>query len=211
MAMQLGLENKRQVRLLIALFAVIVLAGGYEIYSSFFASPSVPTRPIPTATPTSKAKPAAAPAAQMAAAEGPEAQKLTNAGIDPSLHLEVLMASEAITYQGAGRNIFSADSAPVKIEQPVKSPRANSPAMNAGPIQPPAPPKPPAIDLKYFGYTVLGDKSLQAFFTHGEDIFMARTGEIINHRYKIGIIRPNTVEVTDMPYNNKQTLSLMSF
>jgi len=210
MALQLGLENKRQVRLLAALFAVIVLAGGYEIYSNFIASPSVPTRPIPAAAP--EAKPAAAPAApKTAAAEGPEAQKLTNAGIDPSLHLDVLMASEAITYQGAGRNIFSADSTPVKIEQPVKSPRANSPVVNAGPAQPPAPPKPPVIDLKYFGYTMLGDKSLRAFFTHGEDIFMARTGEIINHRYKIGIIRPNSVEVMDMPYNNKQTLPLMSF
>ena len=211
MAMQLGLENKRQVRLLIALFAVIVLAGGYEIYS-YIASPSAPTRPIPAATPTPMAKSAAAPAAQKTAApEGPAAQKLTNAGIDPSLHLEVLMASESITYQGAGRNIFSGESAPVKIEQPVKSPRANVQMAKAGPPMPPAPPTPPAIDLKFFGYTVLGDKSLQAFFTHGEDIFMARTGEIINHRYKIGIIRPSSVEVTDMPYNNKQTLSLMSF
>jgi hypothetical protein len=210
MAMQLGLENKRQVRLLIALFAVIVLAGGYELYS-YIASPSAPTRPIPAATSTPAVKPAAAPAARTTAVEGPAAQKLTNAGIDPSLHLEVLMASESITYQGAGRNIFSGESAPVKIEQPVKSPRANVQLAKAGPPMPPAPPKPPAIDLKYFGYTVLGDKSLQAFFTHGEDIFMARTGEIINHRYKIGIIRPSSVEVTDMPYNNKQTLSLMSF
>jgi len=99
----------------------------------------------------------------------------------------------------------------VHIEQPLKSPRASGPnaVVKNGPPTPPAAPKPPAIDLKYFGYTLAADKSYQAFFSHGDDIFMARTGEIINHRYKIGLIRPNSVEVTDMSYNNKQVLTLM--
>jgi hypothetical protein len=199
MAMQLGLENKRQVYMVIVLFAIILVFGGVELYKEF-NGPAPITRTAPTPALNH-------PGAEAAAA--PEAVKLTNAGIDPTLHFDKLEQSEDVHYAGTGRNIFSAESAPVVIETPIKSARQGGPVVTVPVVA--GPPKPPAIDLKYFGYTQRKDKSLRAFFTHGDDIFMAGVGEIVDHRYKVAAINPLNAQVTDMSYDNTQTLPLTSF
>jgi hypothetical protein len=200
MALSLGVENKRQVYLLSALVAGILIIGGYEIYSSL-SGPSVPSTPPPTRTPGLRAS--AAPASN-----DTEARKLSNADIDPALHLAKLAQSEDVTYAGTGRNIFSANSAP-PIPAALVPARPNlATAAQTGPPPPPPAPKPPAIDLKYFGYSQEQNKALKAFFIHGEDIFMAHTGEIVDHRYKVGAIHPTSVEITDLAYNNTQTIPL---
>lgn len=203
MALRLGAENKRQVYLLVSLFVIIAGVGGKELYNEFSGPPP---RRVPPAM--AAAAPANA-AANAAAAAGPDAQKLTNAGIDPTLHFDKLAQSEDVEYEGTGRNIFSADSAPVAIPTPIKSARAGAPAVTVAP--PPGPPRPPAIDLKYFGYTENEDKSIRAFFVEGDDIFMARIGDVVDHRYKVDAIKATSVEVTDLAYNNTQTLTLSSF
>ena len=212
MAMRLGTENKRQVYILIALAVVIVCVSGYEIKDIFFSSAPTPARPVPAASRPSG--PQAAPVSGSATAaipttfSGPEAQKISNADIDPALHLDKLALSEQVEYMGNGRNIFSAQSAPARIESPVAGARPGQPgqpAVKAGPVVPEKP-KPPAIDLKYFGYTQAKDKSIQAFLSRGDDIFIARSGEIVEHRYKVGAILPGSVQVTDLSYNNTQLL-----
>ena len=203
MALRLGTENKRQVYLVGALFALIAVIGGWQIYG-MFSTPSTPVRPTaPPASPTQHA-PAAAGGLPAAATPANDAQKLNNAGLAPSLHLAKLALNESVMYAGSGRNIFSADSAPVKIETPAASARMTAKLPPAAPSIP----RPPSIDLKYFGYIQAKDKSLQAYFVRGEDIFLARTGEIVDHRYRVGVIQPSGVQVTDLSYNNTQTLPL---
>ena len=185
--MRLGTENKRQIYLLAGLFAFIALYGGYQVYRMFGGGSSRPA-PMPGVNQLNAASSA-----------GPEAQKLSNAGIDPTLHLDRLKLNESVDYEGTGRNIFSAESAPV-IEKVIASARPEP--VVVVPTGPPPPPKPPAIDLKYFGYSQGTDKSIRAFLVKGDDIFMARAGEIVDHRYKVGNITPGNVMITDLAYSN---------
>jgi hypothetical protein len=206
MALKLGTENKRQAYIASALFAVIVLIGGYELYDNFSTPPP---RPIPVQpAPGSALSTGPAPNAirQVSLTSGAEAQKLSNDGLDPTLHLDRLAESEEVEYEGTGRNIFSADSMPIKIDTPLAPSRPLGPMATTPPV--PVIPHAPPIDLKYFGYTQASDKSLKAFFVHGEDVFMAKTGEIVDHRYKVGTIAPTSVQVTDLSYNNLQTLTM---
>jgi hypothetical protein len=208
MTLPLGLENKRQVYLLAALVVAIICIAGYQIKQNFGgSSASVPT--APAIRPATAAPVNGHTAANPSAPGAQDALKLSNAGIDPALHLDRLAMSEDVEYLGTGRNIFSTESAPAHIETPASSPRPGQHVANAT-LAVPEKPRPPAIDLKYFGYTQTRNKSSQAFFVHGDDVFIARTGEIVEHRYKVGTILPGSVQVTDLGYNNTQTLLLQA-
>ncbi|MFZ0304960.1 MAG: hypothetical protein WAL75_19880 [Terracidiphilus sp.] len=217
MALQMGNASKGKIALVGVLIVVALGGVGYEMYNQFSTSSPPPVRPA-AATVRTNATGQNAPGAGRAARQGvqnpatagEEAKKLSNPGIDPTIHFGLLAQSEDVEYAGTGRNIFSAESAPVKIPTPIMPARPGPNTPNVTVNTPPPPPKPPAIDLKYFGYSEGKDKSMVAFFVHGDDIFMATAGQIVDHRYKVGDIRPTNVEVTDMSYNNTQTLNLIA-
>ncbi len=200
MALKLDPANKNQVILVGAL--VTILFGGviYEVYGTFFSSPTPRPQLVAQKATTAKSS------HSTSSTEGPEAKKLNGPNIDPALHLAELAMSEDVEYAGTGRNIFSADSAPMRpLEAQLASARPNGPQVN---LPPPPPPKPqaPAINLKYFGYTQDHNKIIAAYFVRGDDVFIAKSGDIIDHQYKIGIIQPANAEVTDLNYNNTQSL-----
>jgi hypothetical protein len=212
--MKAGTEDKKKVAILAGMLAVIVPAAIWELYGTI-ATPKQPPRVVATAPPRVNANGAASgvanarPAANAGTAKAaPEAQRITYNDIDPTLHMDKLAQSEDVEYAGTGRNIFSAESVPVNIPQPLKTARANDTPQVVTPPTPIIPTAPP-IDLKYFGYEQSKDKSIKAFVMHGDDIFMAYNGEIIDHRYRVGDISANSIKVTDLAYNNTQTLPLM--
>jgi hypothetical protein len=213
MALALGTENKRQV-IIASVLGIILVICGFVVFHMFFGSSSPSdSGPVPAAPALQNQPAPAQPGASSGApsssshAAGNEAQRLSNAGIDPALHFDKLAQSEDVEYSGSGRNIFSADSLPVSIPKLIASPRPNG-TLPVAQNTPPAPPKPPAIDLRYFGYSQDEHKQLKAFFMHGDDIFMAKTGDIVDHRFKIGAIHPLNVEVTDLAYNNTQVVEI---
>ena len=213
MAIKVGTENKRNVIIAGVLFVVLAYLG----ISQLLSGPSTP-KPAPAPAPSTTVRSAAdAQAARNSAAgvapagktSGPAAHQVAVAGsgLDPALHLEKLALSESIEYSGNGRNIFSADSAPVVVETAAASARPTGPVAPI--VQGPPPvPQPPAIDLHYFGYSSTKDGKREAFLLHGEDIFEAAPGEIVNHRYKVVTVDLHSIQVTDLSYNNTQTLPL---
>jgi hypothetical protein len=211
MALALGTENKRQV-IIASVLGVILVICGFVVFHMFFGSSSpsdsgpVPAAPTVQNQPAPASTPSGTPSSP-SHASGNEAQRLSNAGIDPALHFDKLAQSEDVEYSGSGRNIFSADSIPISIPKPIAPIRPNG-ANIVTQNTPPPPPKPPAIDLRYFGYSQDDHKVLKAFFMHGDDIFMAKTGDIVDHRFKIGAIHPLNVEVTDLAYNNTQVVEI---
>jgi hypothetical protein len=195
--MKSGLDNKRNVAILVGLLVLMLVCVIYFVKSVFVGG---------SPAPQVAAAPAPAPTVRTARSgggghEAPKAVKLEN--LDPTLHPELMAGAESLVYSGSGRNIFSMASAPPKIEK-VEAP------IRPGPVVPPAPagpPPPPAIDLKFFGYEAEGGAK-KAFILHGDDVFIASEGDVVDHHYKILKINPLSIQVTDLLYNNTQTLPL---
>jgi hypothetical protein len=118
-----------------------------------------------------------------------------------------MLVAEQLVYAGTGRNIFSASSAPIDIPKPVASarPKVSAPVYTP----PPGPPPPPPIDLKFFGTETTSKGKRLAFLLHGEDVFLAQDGEVVQRRYRILTVSANSVLVEDMTNNNRQSLPLI--
>ncbi len=124
--------------------------------------------------------------------------------LDPRLRLDLLKLSEDTEYSGSGRNIFIAQAEiPKPVENPVKEASKTPP-----PPQVYTPPPPPPINLKFVGFARETGEPTKVFLAQGDNIFVAKEGEIVNRRYKVTRINANSVEIEDLLSNNRQTIPL---
>jgi hypothetical protein len=196
--MKMGAEDKKKLGTL-AVVGVLALGGIVYMYNQL-STPDVPRAVTQTSTVTAPAR------------TRPRAGEAKNVGtsathLDPTLHMKAMLVTEALVYSGSGRNIFSANSAPVVV-----IPKAIASARPKGPIVPQAPlgpPPPPPIELKFFGTATSSQGVRRAFLLHGEDVFLASPGDIVQRRYKVGTISANSIVVEDLTDNNTQTLPLI--
>jgi hypothetical protein len=200
MALKIGSEDKKKVAIAVVLGAVVLFLVLRAVFSIFGGG--TPPAPLPPAVVQTPSGTRTQPETQT----GHEAVKVSGsmASLDPTLHPEWMAAAESLVYAGNGRNIFSMSSAPVTIEKPTGPVRPNAQQMVAQ-----GPPPPPPIDLKFFGYEAHTGGDRKAFLLHGDDVFIAATGDVVDHRYKVVQIAPFSIQVEDIPFNNTQTLPLI--
>jgi hypothetical protein len=211
MALKLGTESKPKLIAALGLVLVVLFLAARVMFT-YFGGASTPAPPPPTqvTTPARAPAPASAvappaPASAPAAVYAHQAVEIaSSSALDPALHPEVMAQAERTTYNGNGRNIFSPDSAapPTTIPKPVAAIRPSEPAAPVGP------PPPPPVDLKFYGYSAPHDGQRQIFLLHGDDIFLAREGDVVDRRYRVVSIKPLSVEIEDIPYHNTQSVPL---
>ena len=191
--MNIGIENRKQVITLAVLGGIALLSMGYEFWPS-----STPVAPAATQTASGSAKPA------MRRTSSGKMVPVVEPRLDPTLDLQLLGQTEQIKYAGNGRNIFVAGSRPIEAVKLNPAIDKRSATLNG----PPIPPPPPPITLKFFGFANRPGETKKVFLSQGEDVFIAAEGDIVDRRYRVVRISPNSVDVEDELNNNRQSLPL---
>jgi len=186
----IGAENKKQVRWMIALLAIALLVGIYNFVDFGTSSANSPS-PASTSTGNQQKKPALT-------------ETVDNGTLDPRLRLDILAASQSKKYEEGGRNIFRMEEK--KIEQVAASVRG---PMGPDPLPTPPPtPPPPPIPLKFYGFASKPTEPKKVFLFDEGEVFVARQGDIVERKYKVIQINNTSVIIEDVLTNNKQTIAL---
>jgi hypothetical protein len=194
---KIGAENKKEVRWMIALLAILLLVGIYNFVDFGTSSAAAPAPAPATAASTQTAtqspqKPASA-------------QQLPDSTLDPRLRLDILAASQNKKYEAGGRNIFRMEELK-PIEKTIADVR-----KPYGPEPPPTPtptPPPPPIPLKFYGFASKGNEPKKIFLADEGEVFVARQGDIVERKYKVIQINNTSVIIEDMLNSNRQTIQV---
>jgi hypothetical protein len=189
---ELGAKNRKEVIALIVLGVI-----GTITTARMFWPSSAPTA---AATPTASAGPVKP---LMRRTASGQLVKVTEPRLDPTLDLDSLRQTEDIKYAGTARNIFMAGSMPVPLDDGTDH-KKHQPEPAPVAVVPP----PPPIELKFFGFANKPGEPKKIFLSHGEDIFIASEGDIVNRRYRVLHISPAAVDIEDVLNNNRQSIPL---
>jgi hypothetical protein len=221
--MKLGANERKKV----AVLGLLVLVGGYLFYTNVLSGPSVPSArtsaPAQPAVDAASIPSAEAPVPRRAASRGrtdefhpsllyrPE-DRIDPVKVDPTLRLDLLAKLDDVPLPTGGRNPFKMGAPPPPKAEPLKGPEPKvplKPVEAAKPAPPPGPPPPPPITLKYYGFTSpSGAAAKTAFFLDGDDILVAKEGDMLKKRYKVVRIGVNSVVMEDTDSKREQTLPL---
>jgi hypothetical protein len=182
--MKIGAEDKKKFQLMLALLAIAVVVVLYNV----IGGSSSPTQPATQTAPTSMAKKTGT----------------IDTSLDPSLRLDILQASESVTYHEGGRNIFTMEQAP--IPQAIGNVRPSGNPFPP-PVQPVTPPV-AEIPLKFYGFANKPGEQKKVFLSDGGEHFIAKEGDIIDRRYRVVQISNFSLTVEDVLSNNKQSIPL---
>jgi hypothetical protein len=187
---KLGLENKKKAIWAAALGGLAVLAMAYELIP-FLTGGSTTAA---TYTPAAAAPLHSATSARTPSKKGKKAQAAPN--LDPTLQLNLLEATEKTVYSGSGRNIFVSQAEPPPTA--LGTGATDHPKIAPVIYTPPPVQQAPPIPLKFFGFASQPGEPKRIFLSAGEDVFIAGEGEIVDRRYKVVHISPNSVEMQDV-------------
>jgi len=194
---KIGAENKKQVRWMIALLAILLLVGIYNFVdfgtSSANSPAPAPATSTQTKTQTTRKSTSASPT------------QLTDSTLDPRLRLDILAASQSKKYEAGGRNIFRMEE--LKSITPIVGSVRKEYTVEAPPTPTPTP-LPPPIPLKFYGFASKGSEPKRIFLADEGEVFVARQGDIVERKYKVVQINNTSVIIEDMLNSNRQTIQV---
>jgi hypothetical protein len=194
---KLGTENRTQLIVAAVLGVVLLATLVYQFTPS--SSTIASTAPATTSTDALVLPPnAARPPARHGS--GTTGKKSAPQSLDPTLQLQLLAATQAIKYEGSGRNIFIAHAEDVKIPAPQGTGATDKDKQDKKDdvYHPPAVAAAPPIPLKFFGFANRPGEPKKVFLIKGDDTFIAGEGEIVDRRYKVVKISPTFVDIQDV-------------
>jgi hypothetical protein len=189
---KIGVENKKQVRWMIALLAILLLVGIYN-FVDFGTSSAAAPAPATSTQPTQTAK------------KSTSTGQLSDSTLDPRLRLDILAASQNKKYEAGGRNIFRMEELK-PLEKTIGSVRGPY-TVEMPPTPTPTPPPPP-IPLKFYGFASKSSEPKRIFLDDEGEVFVARQGDIVERKYKVIQINNTSVIIEDVLNSNRQTIQL---